>query len=91
MNKPMRLFSAVSLSAMIILLVAIGLLLIVAGFALMGLNRVEATTHVENRQSQRVLEKLGFQREGVLRAYYRRGSAYTDQIAFSLLRNEWNK
>lgn len=60
------------------------------GFTEMGLNRAEATTHTDNRQSQRVLAKLGFQREGVLRAYYRRGSAYTDQVAFSLLRSEWS-
>ncbi len=61
------------------------------GFQEMGLNRVEATTHTENRRSQRVLEKLGFQREGLLREYYRRDGAYSNQVAFSLLRREWNE
>ncbi|MCX5977802.1 MAG: GNAT family protein, partial [Coprothermobacterota bacterium] len=34
------------------------------GFEKMDLNRVEATTHTENQRSQRVLTKLGFQKEG---------------------------
>ena len=59
------------------------------GFEMMALNRIEATTHTENRRSQRVLAKLGFQREGLLREYYYREGAYNDQILFSLLRSEW--
>lgn len=59
------------------------------GFQVMGLNRVEATTHTENQRSMRVLEKLGFQREGLLREYYCRESVYNDQVLFSLLRREW--
>jgi [ribosomal protein S5]-alanine N-acetyltransferase len=59
------------------------------GFENMGLNRIEATTHTENAQSQRVLEKLGFQREGLLREYYCRDAIYNDQVQFSLLRREW--
>jgi len=61
------------------------------GFQEMALNRVEATTHTENRRSQRVLEQLGFQREGILREYYCRDGAYTDQVAFSLLRKDWDE
>jgi ribosomal-protein-alanine N-acetyltransferase len=59
------------------------------GFEVMELNRVEATTHTENQRSMRVLEKLGFQREGVLRDYYCREGMYNDQVLFSLLRREW--
>lgn len=59
------------------------------GFDQMRLNRIEATTHVENRRSQRVLEKLGFQREGLLREYYCQNGIYNDQVQFSLLRKEW--
>jgi ribosomal-protein-alanine N-acetyltransferase len=46
------------------------------GFEVMGLHRIEATTHTENQRSQRVLEKLGFQREGVLREYYCRDGIF---------------
>jgi ribosomal-protein-alanine N-acetyltransferase len=59
------------------------------GFEEMGLNRVEATTHTENLRSQRVLEKLGFQPEGILREFYCRDEIYNDQVQFSLLRREW--
>jgi ribosomal-protein-alanine N-acetyltransferase len=59
------------------------------GFEQMELNRVEATTHTENLRSQRVLEKLGFQREGILREFYCRDGIYNNQVQFSLLRNEW--
>ena len=59
------------------------------GFEDMFLNRIEATTHTENQRSQRVLSKLGFQREGLLRDYYCRDGIYNDQVAFSLLRKEW--
>jgi ribosomal-protein-alanine N-acetyltransferase len=59
------------------------------GFGGMELNRIAATTHTENRRSQRVLQKLGFQREGLLREYYFRDGVYNDQILFSLLREEW--
>ena len=59
------------------------------GFHTLGMHRVQATTHTENRRSQRVLEKLGFQREGILRDYYCRDGIYNDQVQFSLLKREW--
>jgi ribosomal-protein-alanine N-acetyltransferase len=59
------------------------------GFEEMDLNRVEATTHTENQRTQRVLTKLGFQKEGLLRDFYCRDGIYNDQVQFSLLRNEW--
>ena len=39
------------------------------GLALPGIERVQATCHVDNCASARVLEKAGMQREGVLRRY----------------------
>ena len=59
------------------------------GFEEMALNRIEVTTHTENQRSQRVLAKLGFQWEGLLREYYCRDEVYNDQILFSLFRREW--
>jgi ribosomal-protein-alanine N-acetyltransferase len=61
------------------------------GFEEMDLNRIEAMTHSENQRSQRVLVKLGFQKEGVLREYYCRDGIYNDQAQFSLLRRDWSK
>ena len=59
------------------------------GFEEMDLNRIEATIHTENQRSRRVLAKLGFQREGLLRDFYCRDGLYNDQVQFSLLRREW--
>ena len=59
------------------------------GFEKMGLNRVEALGDVENDASIRLLERLGFQKEGVLRQYFRRGENYYDHWLLSLLKREW--
>ena len=55
-------------------------------FESLGLGRVELVTDPENIASQRVAEKAGFQREGVLRSMllYRDGSR-RDAVIFSLL------
>ena len=59
------------------------------GFEQMGLNRVEALVYVENQASIRLLERLGFQREGLLRQYFRQGDTYYDHWLLSLLKGEW--
>jgi ribosomal-protein-alanine N-acetyltransferase len=64
-------------------------MLIRYGFEEMNLNRIEAMTHIENRRSQKVLLKLGFQKEGMLRAYFCREGIYHDQVQYSLLKREW--
>ena len=49
------------------------------------LERLEARVLVENVGSQRVLEKAGFQREGVLRKYMTLKGKIRDLMMFSLL------
>lgn len=52
---------------------------------------IQATTHIKNVASQRVLEKVGFKREGILRKrFYIRGK-WNDQVVFSILREEWKE
>lgn len=51
--------------------------------------RVAAFTDVENLASQRVLEKMGFQREGVLRRATFRDGRWCDLAIYGLLRSEW--
>lgn len=59
------------------------------GFEGVGLNRIEATVMVGNQASVRLLEKLGFRNEGVLREYERwPGKGYVDLFMFSFLRRE---
>lgn len=56
------------------------------GFTILALHRIEAVTTPENYPSRRLLEKLGFQQEGILRqrSFYR--GRYVDEIYFGLLR-----
>ncbi len=53
------------------------------------LRRIQAIVHVHNPRSQRALEKLGFQREGLLRRWrWIRGEPW-DFYMYSLLPEEW--
>jgi RimJ/RimL family protein N-acetyltransferase len=51
----------------------------------LGLARLTLTADVENVASQRVAERSGFQREGVLRAYEQAHGATRDLVIYSLL------
>ncbi len=53
------------------------------GFASLGLVRVQATTLEENLASQRVLEKVGFEREGTLRNFRIMRGNPRDYLVFS--------
>ena len=59
------------------------------GFRNMGVNRIEAFVHPDNLASIKILQKLGFQKEGQLREYYFHGGEFYDSLLFSLLRKEW--
>jgi RimJ/RimL family protein N-acetyltransferase len=50
-----------------------------------GIWRVEAHVRIGNTASERVLERLGFEREGVKRKYLRHGSDRVDATLFALL------
>ena len=55
----------------------------------LGLQRVDLITDPDNVASQRVAEKVGFQREGVLRAHLRHPDGrIRDSVMFSLLPGE---
>ncbi|KAM6566343.1 hypothetical protein CsatA_025471 [Cannabis sativa] len=54
------------------------------------LERIEALVDVENIGSHRVLEKAGFQREGILRKYFLLKGNCRDMIMFSFLSTDSN-
>lgn len=59
------------------------------GFQQLNLNRIEIKAAVRNRKSQAIPEKLGFQKEGVLREAEFVNNAFTDLFLYSLLKSEW--
>jgi len=53
------------------------------------IGRIQAETHPANAASQRVLEKAGFSREGILRRTFFSRGVWRDTAMYSLLREEW--
>jgi RimJ/RimL family protein N-acetyltransferase len=58
-------------------------------FAETDLRKLLAYVHDENHASCRVLEKLGFQREGFLREHYVINEKPVNEILFALLKRDW--
>ena len=58
-------------------------------FGALDLNRVQSETDTRNMASRRVLEKLGFVYEGMLREDCIVDGEISDSWVFSLLRREW--
>lgn len=58
-------------------------------FAELRFHRVQAKAFDENRASQRVLEKVGFEQEGVLREHWYRHGHHEDVHVYGLLADEW--
>lgn len=58
-------------------------------FSGLGLHRLQAFIHPDNRASIRLIEKLGFRREGLLRDNLRVGEAWRDDLLYALLAAEW--
>ncbi|MGJ1447780.1 GNAT family N-acetyltransferase [Sphingobacterium spiritivorum] len=55
-----------------------------------GLNRIEIKAAVENTKSQAIPQRLGFQREGILRQSELVNGIFLDLVIFSMLKDEWN-
>ncbi|MGA2006315.1 MAG: GNAT family protein [Solirubrobacteraceae bacterium] len=60
-------------------------------FGRLNMERLGAWADVRNPRSQRALERLGFVREGTLRAFHRHGDERRDVVSYSLLRDEWQQ
>ena len=58
-------------------------------FDTLDLNRVQAETDTRNAASARVLEKLGFVREGTLREDCVVNGEVSDSWVYGLIRREW--
>jgi RimJ/RimL family protein N-acetyltransferase len=68
---------------------AAGLQMLEHGFTELGLERITAEVHSSNGRMLALLEKLGFQREGVLRQHETRQGIKEDVHLFGMLREEF--
>lgn len=60
-------------------------------FGQLRMHRVIARVHAENEPSSRLLERLGFRREGYfVQAWWFKGS-WADELLYALLRSEWRE
>lgn len=59
------------------------------GFGPLALHRIHASCIVENPASARVLEKLGFRREGLTRQNIRIQGEWRDGYLYAILAGEW--
>lgn len=57
-------------------------------FSHTNVNRIQASTDVDNVAEQRSLEKAGFTREGVMRGFQWRQGAWRDMVLFSKVRGD---
>ncbi|MFX1352186.1 MAG: GNAT family N-acetyltransferase [Promethearchaeota archaeon] len=61
------------------------------GFQEMGLNRIQAIIDSKNKRSLNLVQRLGFNKEGVLRQRSHFRGRFLDDVCFSLLRKEWTE
>jgi len=61
------------------------------GFEKMRLNRIQAIIDSNNTQSMKLVYRLGFKKEGVLRQRSYFNGKFRDDACFSLLREDWEK
>lgn len=60
------------------------------GFNDLKLNRISATTDKRNKGSERVMQKAGMTKEGLLRENILLKDGYRDTLVYSILSNEYN-
>lgn len=60
-------------------------------FGPLGLRRLEADIDPRNLASQKLLERLGFVREGVLRERWKVGDEISDTALYGLLKRDWEE
>ena len=53
--------------------------------------RIQAATDIRNTVSQKVLERVGFKKEGIIRKYVFVRGEWRDALLYSILREEWKE
>lgn len=61
------------------------------GFEALRLNRIWLHVHADNERGIHAYEKVGFQREGLLRQAALRDDRFVDVVSMAVLRQEWRQ
>jgi len=59
------------------------------GFEALAINKVELLTLTSHKRNIRLVEKIGFKKEGVLKEQYFMHGAFQDAIAYGMLKSEF--
>ena len=65
--------------------------MLVYGFEKMELNRIQAIIDSKNTRSIKLVQRLGFKKEGVLRQNSYFNGQFRDDVIFSLMKKEWTR
>ena len=60
-------------------------------FEKLRLHRIEAACIPENQRSSKLLEKVGFRREGYLQSYLRINGVWRDHLLYAMIAEEWRE
>lgn len=66
-------------------------LLVEFGFRVLKVNRIEITVSPENIAGQKIAEKLGAKKEGLLRKWFNINGQYKDAIIYSIIEEDRNE
>lgn len=61
------------------------------GFNMLKLHRVYLYTEINNIPAQKMFEKVGFIKEGILRSDIKSHGRFVERIVYGILREEWSK
>ncbi|WP_099466825.1 GNAT family N-acetyltransferase [Konateibacter massiliensis] len=64
-------------------------LLLKLGFTEIGLHRLCASCHIDNKSSESVIKKIGMKKEGQLRQIRFKSGSWHDELRYSILAKEW--
>ncbi|WP_300626881.1 GNAT family protein [Pseudomonas sp.] len=61
------------------------------GFAELGLHRVGSQCFGRNKESARVMQKIGLRYEGCMREAFLKNGVYEDLLGFAIVRDDWER
>lgn len=61
------------------------------GFEQIGLHRLCASCHIDNKKSEHIMKKIGMTKEGQLRKVRFKNGDWHDELRYSVLKEEWQK